>query len=128
MKFPLLKFPLLITIKCYYCLVMSGHVRPSEQQSGTSIVPTQQGTKFLLTRNKFLVVLDIKVAVVISAETFAYQTSKSYSLRKQELGAPSTAVSGMLFSVPGPSSSSFSHYPLPTHPHPPCSGLSGTIW
>lgn len=65
---------------------MSGHVRPSEQQSGTSIVPTQQGPKCLLTRNKFLVVLGIKVAVVISAETLAYQTSKSYSLGSRRVG------------------------------------------
>lgn len=128
MNFPLLKFPLLITTKCYYCLVMSGHVGPSEQQSGTSIVPTQQGPKCLLTRNKFLVVLGIKVAVVISEETLAYQTSKSSSLRKQKSGAPSGAVSGLLSSVPGPSSSPLSHHPLLTHPYPPCSGLSGAIW
>lgn len=128
MNFPLLKFPLLITTKCYYCLVMSGHVRPSERQSGTSIVPTQQGPKCLLTRNKFLVILGIKVAVVISAETFAYQTSKSYSLNKQRPGAPSRAVSGMLSSVPRLSSSPFSHHSLLTHPHPHCSGLSGATW
>jgi hypothetical protein len=98
MKFLLLQFLSLIITKCYYCQSVSGHVRPSEQQSGESIIPTYEGPKCLLTKNKIYGVLGCKDCHDTLSRDFCLPYFKKVIVQgSRVLGHQARAVSGMLF-------------------------------